>query len=92
VLAEAGIFAGERAVRNDPFVYKCNGLPYVGSRMEARLASERRLSRECWLEPFRQPNGHTMNRTYITGILGIVLYLIGSLRVLRQYERGVVCA
>jgi hypothetical protein len=33
-----------------------------------------------------------MNWTYILGILGIaiVLYLISSLRVLRQYERGVV--
>ena len=33
-----------------------------------------------------------MDWTYILGILGIVvnLYLIGSLRVLRQYERGVV--
>jgi hypothetical protein len=44
------------------------------------------------LEPFRQPNGNTMNWSYILGILGItvILYLIGSLRVLRQYERGVV--
>jgi len=33
-----------------------------------------------------------MDWTYILGILGIavILYLIGSLRVLRQYERGVV--
>ena len=33
-----------------------------------------------------------MSWTYILGILGIavILYLIGSLRVLRQYERGVV--
>ena len=33
-----------------------------------------------------------MNWSYILGILGItvILYLIGSLRVLRQYERGVV--
>jgi len=33
-----------------------------------------------------------MDWTYILGILGIAvnLYLIGSLRVLRQYERGVV--
>jgi regulator of protease activity HflC (stomatin/prohibitin superfamily) len=33
-----------------------------------------------------------MNWAYILGILGIaiVLYLISSLRVLRQYERGVV--
>ena len=33
-----------------------------------------------------------MNLTYIIGILGItvILYLIGSLRMLRQYERGVV--
>jgi hypothetical protein len=31
-----------------------------------------------------------MDWTYILGILGIavILYLIGSLRVLRQYERG----
>jgi regulator of protease activity HflC (stomatin/prohibitin superfamily) len=44
------------------------------------------------LEPFRQPNGNTMNWSYILGIVGItvILYLIGSLRVLRQYERGVV--
>ena len=33
-----------------------------------------------------------MSWPYILGILGIavILYLIGSLRVLRQYERGVV--
>ena len=33
-----------------------------------------------------------MNWTYVFGILGIlaILYLIGALRVLRQYERGVV--
>jgi regulator of protease activity HflC (stomatin/prohibitin superfamily) len=33
-----------------------------------------------------------MSWTYILGILGIAViqYLIGSLRVLRQYERGVV--
>jgi hypothetical protein len=45
-----------------------------------------------YLEPFKQPNGNTMDWTYILGILGIavILYLIGSLRVLRQYERGVV--
>jgi hypothetical protein len=44
------------------------------------------------LESFRQPNGNTMNWSYILGILGItvILYLIGSFRVLRQYERGVV--
>src|ERR1700693_2352868 len=44
------------------------------------------------LEPFKQPNGNTMDWTYILGILGIavILYFIGSLRVLRQYERGVV--
>jgi hypothetical protein len=44
------------------------------------------------LEPFRQPNGSTMSWTFILGIVGIavILYLIGSLRVLRQYERGVV--
>src|SRR5258705_2816592 len=43
-------------------------------------------------EPFRQLNGHTMDWPYILVILGIavILYLIGSLRVLRQYERGVV--
>ena len=44
------------------------------------------------LEPFRQPDGNTMNWSYVLGILGIavILYLIGSFRVLRQYERGVV--
>src|SRR6202045_2246485 len=44
------------------------------------------------LESFRQPNGNTMDWPYILVILGIavILYLIGSLRVLRQYERGVV--
>src|ERR1700719_3065102 len=47
------------------------------------------------LEPFIEPNGNTMDWTYILGILGIlgiavILYLIGSIRVLRQYERGVV--
>ena len=33
-----------------------------------------------------------MDMTYVLAILGlaVVLYLIGSLRVLRQYERGVV--
>ena len=33
-----------------------------------------------------------MDMTYVLAILGLalVLYLIGSLRVLRQYERGVV--
>ncbi len=33
-----------------------------------------------------------MSWTYILGIIGIavILYLIGSFRVLRQYERGVV--
>ena len=33
-----------------------------------------------------------MSWTYILGVIGIaaILYLIGSLRVLRQYERGVV--
>src|SRR5258708_12114471 len=43
-------------------------------------------------ETFRQPNGPTMDWPYILVILGIavILYLIGSLRVLRQYERGVV--
>ncbi|SRR6266487_1633185 len=43
-------------------------------------------------EPFRQLNGPTMDWPYILVILGIavILYLIGSLRVLRQYERGVV--
>src|SRR3989441_7889407 len=43
-------------------------------------------------EPFRQLNGPAMDWTYILVILGIavILYLIGSLRVLRQYERGVV--
>src|SRR5947207_3423552 len=43
-------------------------------------------------EPFRQLNGLTMDWPYILVILGIavILYLIGSLRVLRQYERGVV--
>ena len=42
-------------------------------------------------EPFRQLNGPTMDWPYILVILGIavILYLIGSLRVLRQYERGV---
>src|SRR5437660_12166660 len=60
--------------------------------METRLASKRRLSGECGLEPFRQPNGNTMDWTHILGILGIavILYLIGTLRALRQYERGVV--
>src|SRR5437899_5232182 len=44
------------------------------------------------LELFRQPYGNTMSWTYILGIIGIavILYLIGSFRVLRQYERGVV--
>ena len=44
------------------------------------------------LELFRQPNGNTMSWTDILGIISIaaILYLIGSLRVLRQYERGVV--
>src|SRR5258708_29052248 len=34
-----------------------------------------------------------MSWTYILGVIGIaaILYLIGSVRVLRQYERGVVC-
>src|SRR5882757_629190 len=43
-------------------------------------------------EPFRELNGPTMDWPYILVILGIavILYLIGSLRVLRQYERGVV--
>src|SRR5437016_3560634 len=43
-------------------------------------------------EPFRQLNGPTMDWPYILVILGIavILYLIGSLRVLRQYEGGVV--
>jgi len=52
-------------------------------------------------DPFRQPNGNTMRWTYsgqtmsltdILGILGVaaILFLIVSLRVLRQYERGVV--
>src|SRR6266498_4240044 len=43
-------------------------------------------------EPFRQLNGPTMDWPYILVILGIavILYLIVSLRVLRQYERGVV--
>src|SRR5207245_11162669 len=43
-------------------------------------------------EPFRQLNGPNMDWTYILGIIGIavILYLIGSFRVLRQYERGVV--
>jgi regulator of protease activity HflC (stomatin/prohibitin superfamily) len=43
-------------------------------------------------EPFRQLNEPTMDWPYILVILGIavILYLIGSLRVLRQYERGVV--
>src|SRR5437763_11704142 len=43
-------------------------------------------------EPFRQLNGPAMDWPYILVILGIavILYLIGSLRVLRQYERGVV--
>jgi hypothetical protein len=42
--------------------------------------------------PFRQLHGPTMDWPYILVILGIavILYLIGSLRVLRQYERGVV--
>jgi hypothetical protein len=39
-------------------------------------------------EPFRQLNGPTMDWPYILVILGIavILYLIGSLRVLRQYN------
>src|SRR6202035_2318490 len=52
-------------------------------------------------DPFRQPNGNTMRWTYsgqtmsltdILGILGVaaIVFLIVSLRVLRQYERGVV--
>src|SRR5260221_11698560 len=43
-------------------------------------------------EPFRQLNGPAMDWPYILVILGIevILYLIVSLRVLRQYERGVV--
>src|SRR5205809_4206163 len=43
-------------------------------------------------EPFRQLNGPTMDSPYILVILGIavILYLIVSLRVLRQYERVVV--
>src|SRR5271157_4253330 len=65
-----------------------------------RSASAR--SRRCWHHqhshsaclqfarvPFRQPNGNTMYWPYILGI-AVILYLIGSLRVLRQYERGVV--
>jgi regulator of protease activity HflC (stomatin/prohibitin superfamily) len=36
-----------------------------------------------------KPNGNTMDWPYILGIAAL-LYLIGSLRVLRQYERGVV--
>ena len=37
-------------------------------------------------------SGHAMSLTYILAILGLaaILYLIGSFRVLRQYERGVV--
>jgi regulator of protease activity HflC (stomatin/prohibitin superfamily) len=43
-------------------------------------------------KPFRQPDGSMMDSTFIFGILVIValLYLVGALRVLRQYERGVV--
>src|SRR3989475_13118231 len=43
-------------------------------------------------EPFRQLNGPAMDWSYILVILGIgvILNLIGSLRVLRQDERGVV--
>src|SRR5207244_10464627 len=58
----------------------------------ARSGSDRSVSGECRLESFRQLNDNTMDWTYILGILGIavILYLIGTLRVLRQYERGVV--
>src|SRR5256885_5326051 len=43
-------------------------------------------------DPCRQLNAPAMDWPYILVILGIavILYLIGSLRVLRQYERGVV--
>jgi regulator of protease activity HflC (stomatin/prohibitin superfamily) len=43
-------------------------------------------------ELFRRQDGSTMSETLVFGILGIValLYLVGALRVLRQYERGVV--
>src|ERR1700693_5375210 len=43
-------------------------------------------------EPFGQPNGNAMASTFILQILGVVvvLYLVGAIRVLRQYERGVV--
>src|ERR1700733_210626 len=40
-------------------------------------------------ERSRQPNGATMGPTFIIVVV-IVLYLFGSIRVLRQYERGVV--
>jgi regulator of protease activity HflC (stomatin/prohibitin superfamily) len=70
--------------------------PHGGSR--TRLASDRpsrqissirgglfHLISNC--DP--QTNGNTMYWPYIIGI-AVLLYLIGSLRVLRQYERGVV--
>jgi regulator of protease activity HflC (stomatin/prohibitin superfamily) len=44
----------------------------------------------CLYIVVRQPKGNTMNWVYALGITVIILYLIGSFRVLRQYERGVV--
>src|SRR4029079_17095318 len=41
------------------------------------------------LDLYRQLNGSAMIVPYIIAIV-VILYLIGSLRVLRQYERGVV--
>ena len=44
------------------------------------------------VEKIEITNGNAMSSTYIVGILciALILYLIGALRVLRQYERGVV--
>ena len=39
---------------------------------------------------FRQPNGNIMSGIYGVGLAVVLLYLFVSLRVLRQYERGVV--
>jgi regulator of protease activity HflC (stomatin/prohibitin superfamily) len=78
------------------------GMPYVGLQWPYPASARRRTGRhrhpvchafDCRRpKPFRQPDGSIMDWTYIFGILVIValLYLVGALRVLRQYERGVV--
>ncbi len=64
---------------------------FARSRRGPRPKSESARLRLHAPEPLRQPNGKNMNGVYIFGITVIViLYLAGSLRVLRQYERGVV--